>query len=1110
VSYFDILKELRKSLNNIPDELKALNQWVLWKNEDIGASKPTKVPYSIRHMLASVSDPDTWSSFDNVLNNLSNGYSGIGFVFTDSDPYTFIDLDDTEGDNVALDRQLKIYKEFDSWSEISPSGKGLHIIIKGSIPQGRRRSYIEIYSSSRYAAFTGQVYNNKPIVDRQHILTQLYEQMGSGGIATNVYRGSNKEKQTDEQIIEQASNAANGDKFKNLYSGKWQSLYPSQSEADFAFIDIVAFYTQNRNQIIRIFHKSSLGTRDKAKRKDYLIWMINKSFDRMLPPIDFDGFKIALEDKLKNQEKKVLKQHSTIHSRLNDVPLQIPPGLLGEIAQFIYAAAPRPVPEIALAAAIGLMAGVCGRAYNISGTGLNQYVLLLAQTGCHTRGTKILMYDGSTKNVEDIQINELIMGYDSSSRQVLNLARGKEQMVKIIPTKGQEFIVNINHILSLVDTITRKRTNIRVCDWINKNHEFKHRNKLERKAVNFTQSNHLPIDPWFLGAMIGDGQFGPRIALTSQDESIRNKAKNIIKFHFDMKVVTTQVSGNKSFQDNYIKNPYSAVYYGRQSQLQIAIQNLNLWLKKAENKFIPLIYKTASRFDRMAILAGLLDTDGNLTNGNTYDYISKSKQLAEDVVFIARSLGYAAYVKSCEKLSQNGTGGTYYRVSISGNTSELPLVLEYKKSKARQQKKDVLVTGFKIELLSDSEYFGFTLDGDHLYLTADFTVHHNTGKEAMASGIDRLMNTIRLQVPTSIGFIGPSEIASGQALIKHLNKVSQCFVSILGEFGLRLEALANPHSNSAEKALKRMLLDLYHKSGFGQSFRPTIYADRDKNIDVTVSPSFTILAESTPSTFYGALNEDMIADGLLPRFLIVEYEGARPALSHTHLEAQPSFSLIEKFASLAANCEMIMYNKRVINIASSKDAEELLKKFDKFADDQINATQKEVLRQLWNRAHMKVLKLSALIAIGVNMSDPIVLPEYVQWSINMVQNDIRALSGKFDRGEIGKSSSESKQTEEVIRVIRDYFNIGWERASSYGVERNIYESKIIPYAYLSRRLIASSAFRLDRLGSTMALKRTLQNMIDGDVIREINKVELSAKHGTTQRAFFLRKMELLS
>jgi primase-polymerase (primpol)-like protein len=159
----------------------------------------------------------------------------------------------------------------------------LHIIVKGKVPQGRKRSFIEIYSSGRYATFTGNVYNPNPIADRTDLLKQLWDQMGSGGPATLLFKGDDQEKHDDETIIEQASNAINGDKFEQLLSGRWQDIYPSQSEADLAFINIVSFYTQNRKQIERIFYASPLGQRDKAKRKDYVLWMINKSFDRMLP-----------------------------------------------------------------------------------------------------------------------------------------------------------------------------------------------------------------------------------------------------------------------------------------------------------------------------------------------------------------------------------------------------------------------------------------------------------------------------------------------------------------------------------------------------------------------------------------------------------------------------------------------------------------------------------------------------------------------------------------------------------------------------------------------------------------------------------------------------------
>lgn len=766
---------------NIPAELRNLPQWICWRYEDIGAKKPTKVPYDPKTgKHADVNNPTTWGAFNETIKVVCN-YSGVGFVFTDNDPYTFIDLDDTDGDQASLDRQIKIFREFDSYSEISPSGKGLHIIVKGHVPAGRRRSFIEIYSSQRYATFTGNAYPSdhiKPIAERQDVLTQLWEQMAAGAPATYLYQGDAKEVFNDQEIIDKAKAAVNGDKFNTLLLGKWQDLYQSQSEADYAFIDIVAFYTQNLHQITRIFHSSPLGKRDKAtKRKDYVRSMVAKSFDRMLPPLDFDGFKTALE--AKQLELKLGKAGSSngkatvfdtvdvgsIPTSASNSNIIIPPGLLGELAQFIYQAAPRPVPEIALAAAIGLMAGITGRAYNISGTGLNQYILLLAATG--------------------------------------------------------------------------------------------------------------------------------------------------------------------------------------------------------------------------------------------------------------------------------------------------------------------------------------------------------SGKEAMALGIDRLMNTIRLQVPTSVNFIGPSQIASGQALVKFFSKTSACFVSILGEFGLRLERMSSHNATSAEKMLKEVLLDLYNKSGHGQVYRQSIFADSDKNISATESPAFTILGESTPERFYGVLNEDMISEGLLPRFMLIEYNGIRPPLNPNHLNAVPSFQLIEKLASLVANTELIMHGKRVINIMSTSEATALFNGFDRFADSQINSTNKEVLRQLWNRAHIKALKLSALIAVGVNMSDPIVLPEYVTWAINIVQHDIRALSAKFEAGEIGVNNYEVKQVNEVTRMFKEYVTEPWDKISKYTKQENMYHNKIIPYGYLNKRLAAIAAFRLDRAGATVSMKRAIQTLIDSDLIREASKQDVVNKFGTTQRCFIITNPRIL-
>jgi primase-polymerase (primpol)-like protein len=364
---------------NLPAELRLLKQWTLWKYEDVGATKPTKVPYQPNGKLANVAEPSTWSTFDEVFNTLQLGnYSGIGFIFSHNDPYTFIDLDDAEGDDAVLQRHLKVYHEFETYAEVSPSGKGLHLICKGTVPAGRRRSKIEIYPHDRYATMTGNVYQGRTsIIDCQPQLTQLWEQMGSGPVAQSMYNGTDKELITDDEITKRATDAINGDKFNILLKGNWQELYSSQSEADFAFIDIVSFYTQNRNQITRIFRNSPLGFRDKAKRADYVSGMISRSFDRMLPPLDFDGLKNAIETKLAetklNGSVAQLVEptaHNSIGAGSSPAIPTTPPGLLGEIAVVYLSSCATSCPEVALAAAIGLMSGICGRAYNISGTGL--------------------------------------------------------------------------------------------------------------------------------------------------------------------------------------------------------------------------------------------------------------------------------------------------------------------------------------------------------------------------------------------------------------------------------------------------------------------------------------------------------------------------------------------------------------------------------------------------------------------------------------------------------------------------------------------------------------------------------------------------------------------
>src|SRR5690606_16238342 len=129
---------------------------------------------------------------------------------------------------IIMDRQQKIYSQLNSYSELSPSGRGLHIICKASIPMGRRRNNIEIYSSERYATFTGNVYNNVGIRECQSEIFALFEQMGDAAPKQFIFQGEVAEKNSDAEVIKIASDAVNGDKFDDLFKGNWQSYYPSQ------------------------------------------------------------------------------------------------------------------------------------------------------------------------------------------------------------------------------------------------------------------------------------------------------------------------------------------------------------------------------------------------------------------------------------------------------------------------------------------------------------------------------------------------------------------------------------------------------------------------------------------------------------------------------------------------------------------------------------------------------------------------------------------------------------------------------------------------------------------------------------------------------------------
>lgn len=359
--------------------------------------------------------------------------------------------------------------------------------------------------------------------------------------------------------------------------------------------------------------------------------------------------------------------------------------------------------------------------------------LLVAPTGagkCLGQGTPVMLASGRVVPVEDVVRGDLLMGPDSRPRQVLSVNRGIGKLYRIVPTKGAPWVCNDVHILTLVHTVTGAIIDMPLDEWQRQSRTFKHCHKLLRRPVEtFWGTNAagdlrsptvaLPLDPYFLGVILGDGTLRHgSLVVSKPDHEIASECRDQAAA-FGLRLVQAEARPGKCPGWRFTGRR------GSPNPIVERLRAMSLWGVTSDQRFVPDEYRCANVSVRRALLAGLLDTDGCATHGG-FDWISKSETLADDICFIARSLGLAAYKAPCHKRCQTGAVGKYFRVSISGDCSTIPVRIPRRKNPPREQKKDVLRVGFAIEPCGQGDYFGFTLAADGRFLLGDFTVTHNT------------------------------------------------------------------------------------------------------------------------------------------------------------------------------------------------------------------------------------------------------------------------------------------------------------------------------------------------------------------------------------------------
>ena len=358
----------------------------------------------------------------------------------------------------------------------------------------------------------------------------------------------------------------------------------------------------------------------------------------------------------------------------------------------------------------------------IHGFRKRELVLVTAPSGvgkCHGKGTPILMHNMTVKLVEDICVGDKVMGADGEVRTVLNLSNGFGKLYRVDQVKGDSYVINENHVLSLKPSINYPSKNIKAGDVVNvslpnflgmSKSMQGHMKGYKADLVKLGEQVHDLDDAYMLGLWLADGTASkPQYTVSKLDKELEDQ----VKLYATKKSYSVNIcpSNDKTGCTGF---DYAGGY----------LKQLRDW-HVLNNKHIPSTFLTATYETRLELLAGILDGDGHVSN-NGFDIVLKQNQLAKDLILLVRSLGLSCSVTEKFSKCEGFVGDMYTRLHIFGHTDKIPNRLSRKKCKPRKQIKDALRSGITITQIGDGEYFGFEVDGDHLYCLGDFTVTHNS------------------------------------------------------------------------------------------------------------------------------------------------------------------------------------------------------------------------------------------------------------------------------------------------------------------------------------------------------------------------------------------------
>jgi hypothetical protein len=405
-------------LFNIPLELRLMPRWCFTgRASDDGIAKAPHVWNEDKQLfeLLAVHDHHLCLTFDELMPLMElHPERGFGYILVEGDGFTCVDLDVKDDANVdAARRHYELITALDTYTEVSQSGCGVHMWLRGEIDGAIKTNEMEVYSRERFIICTGNTIIDKGMAYDQDVLEFFNARAKESAASFNFV--DVVQTKTDEQVMELAFASDNSGKLSCLMVGDWDayanimhnqgsrdfSFDPSQ--ADSAFMTIITYYTRNIEQCKRLWRCSALADvtkrypgdlkeQQKKARNTGTEYKLMRAIGYGIQKNDKDmaaRHRLAAEAKEANSAivaKAKLVAKGVVESQHNTVdPVagaqDYPPGMMGELARYFESQSIKPIKDFAIAEALAVAAGLFGRCYNISGTGLNTYLMMLAPSG---------------------------------------------------------------------------------------------------------------------------------------------------------------------------------------------------------------------------------------------------------------------------------------------------------------------------------------------------------------------------------------------------------------------------------------------------------------------------------------------------------------------------------------------------------------------------------------------------------------------------------------------------------------------------------------------------------------------------------------------------------